>query len=115
MQEAERTAVSKGVHIPKLEVDIIEFVVSFGLNRVFRRVLMFSPGVLTFQEFAMQEALPLATLQSAVLEFLRGRDDVAVFGAQAVNAYVSELTSGPLRNCRRHSASRKCWSSRQRI
>jgi hypothetical protein len=25
-----------------------------------------------------------------VLEFLRGRDDVALFGAQAVNAYVSE-------------------------
>lgn len=51
---------------------------------------MFSPGVLTFQEFVMQESLPLATLQSAVLEFLRGRDDVAVFGAQAVNAYVHE-------------------------
>ena len=51
---------------------------------------MFDAGVLTFQEFAMQESLPLATLQGAILEFLRGRDDVAVFGAQAVNAYVSE-------------------------
>jgi len=51
---------------------------------------MFSPGVLTFQEFAMRESLPLATIQNAVLEFLRGRDDVAVFGAQAVNAYVHE-------------------------
>jgi len=51
---------------------------------------MFSPGMLTFQEFAMQETLPLATLQNAVLEFLRGRDDAAVFGAQAVNAYVAE-------------------------
>ena len=51
---------------------------------------MFSPGVLTFREFAMQETLPLATLQNAVLEFLRGRDDAAVFGAQAVNAYVHE-------------------------
>ena len=38
----------------------------------------------------MQEPLPLATIQNAVLEFLRGRDDAAVFGAQAVNAYVSE-------------------------
>lgn len=38
----------------------------------------------------MQEALPLATIQQAVLEFLRDRDDVAVFGAQAVNAYVAE-------------------------
>lgn len=51
---------------------------------------MFDAGVLTFQEFAMQEPLPLATVQGAILEFLRGRDDVAVYGAQAVNAYVSE-------------------------
>jgi hypothetical protein len=52
--------------------------------------VVFSPGVLTFQEFAKQETLPLATIQNAVLEFLRGRDDVVVFGAQAVNAYVHE-------------------------
>ncbi len=38
----------------------------------------------------MQETLPLATIQNAVFEFLRGREDVAVFGAQAVNAYVQE-------------------------
>lgn len=38
----------------------------------------------------MSEALPLATIQGAVLEFLRGRDDAVVFGAQAVNAYVPE-------------------------
>src|SRR6185436_21085270 len=44
----------------------------------------------TFQEFIMSETLPLATIQEAVLEFLRGRDDVVVFGAQAVNAYVDE-------------------------
>jgi hypothetical protein len=50
----------------------------------------FVPDMLTFQEFAMQEPLPLATIQRAVLEFLRDRDDVAVFGAQAVNAYVAE-------------------------
>jgi len=47
-------------------------------------------GVLTFKEFAMREPLPLATIHDAVLEFLRGRDDVVVFGATAVNAYVSE-------------------------
>lgn len=47
-------------------------------------------GVLTFKEFAMREQLPLATIHDAVLEFLRGRDDVVVFGAQAVNAYVDE-------------------------
>jgi hypothetical protein len=51
---------------------------------------MFDTGSLTFQEFIMSEALPLATIQEAVLEFLRGRDDAVVFGAQAVNAYVPE-------------------------
>ncbi len=38
----------------------------------------------------MREPLPLATIHDAVLEFLRGRDDAVVFGATAVNAYVSE-------------------------
>jgi hypothetical protein len=52
--------------------------------------MMLNAGVLTFQEFAMREPLPLATLHEAVLEFLRGRNDVVVFGATAVNAYVSE-------------------------
>jgi hypothetical protein len=51
---------------------------------------MFNAGTLTFQEFIMGETLPLATIQEAVLEFLRGRDDAVVFGAQAVNAYVQE-------------------------
>lgn len=51
---------------------------------------MFDTGSLTFQEFMMSETLPLATIQEAVLEFLRGRDDAVVFGAQAVNAYVPE-------------------------
>jgi len=51
---------------------------------------MLNAGVLTFKEFAMREPLPLATIHGAVLEFLRGRDDVVVFGATAVNAYVSE-------------------------
>ncbi len=51
---------------------------------------MFGDGSLTFQEFAMGEPLPLATIQDAVLEFLQGREDAAVFGAQAVNAYVDE-------------------------
>jgi hypothetical protein len=51
---------------------------------------MFNADVLTFREFAMREELPLSTLQNAVLEFLRDRDDIVVFGAQAVNAYVGE-------------------------
>ena len=38
----------------------------------------------------MREQLPLATIHEAVLDFLRGRNDVVVFGAQAVNAYVDE-------------------------
>ena len=38
----------------------------------------------------MREPLPLATIHEAVLEFLRGRTDIAVFGATAVNAYVDE-------------------------
>src|SRR3982074_3432973 len=51
---------------------------------------MLNAGTLTFEEFAMREELPLATIHEAVLDFLRGRDDAAVFGAQAVNAYVGE-------------------------
>ena len=45
---------------------------------------MFNTGTLTFREFMMREPLPLATIQNAVLEFLRQRDDAVVFGAQAV-------------------------------
>jgi len=52
--------------------------------------MMIGADVITFREFAMREPLPLATIQKAVLEFLRGRDDAVIFGAQAVNAYVSE-------------------------
>ncbi len=38
----------------------------------------------------MREPLPLSKIHQAVLAFLQGRDDVVLFGAQAVNAYVSE-------------------------
>lgn len=51
---------------------------------------MLNAGVLTFQEFAMRETLLLSTIHESVLEFLQGRKDVVLFGAQAVNAYVSE-------------------------
>ncbi|MCW5861337.1 MAG: hypothetical protein KIS63_23765, partial [Caldilineales bacterium] len=51
---------------------------------------MLNADVLTFREFVMQESLPLSVIHSAVLEFLRGRVDVVIFGAQAVNAYVAE-------------------------
>ncbi len=47
---------------------------------------MLNADVLTFKEFMMHEPLPLSTLHRAVLDFLRRRDDVVLFGAQAVNA-----------------------------
>jgi hypothetical protein len=47
-------------------------------------------GALTFREFAMQEPVPLATIQAAILELVRSRDDAVLFGAQAVNAYCDE-------------------------
>lgn len=51
---------------------------------------MINADVLTFQEFVMRESLPLSKIHQAVLEFLQGRTDVVLFGAQAVNAYVDE-------------------------
>ena len=51
---------------------------------------MLNAGVLTFQEYAMREPLPLATIHEELLDFLNGRTDIVLFGAQAVNAYVSE-------------------------
>lgn len=51
---------------------------------------MFTPAALTFREFMTHESFPLATLHQAVLEFLRERNDVVLFGVQAVNVYVEE-------------------------
>jgi len=51
---------------------------------------LFGDGPLTFREFIMREPVPLAQIHDAVLEFLRGRDDAVLYGAQAVNAYVDE-------------------------
>lgn len=51
---------------------------------------MLNADVLTFREFVMHEPLPLSKIHQTVLEFLQGRSDVVLFGAQAVNAYVSE-------------------------
>jgi len=51
---------------------------------------MFGDGSLTFREFAMRKPVPLATIYDAVLEFFRGGDGAAVFGAQAVNAQVDQ-------------------------
>lgn len=49
---------------------------------------MLGDGALCFHEYAVREPLPLARIQRAILEFLIHRDDVVLFGAQAVNAYV---------------------------
>ncbi|MGC1247333.1 MAG: hypothetical protein WA865_14050, partial [Spirulinaceae cyanobacterium] len=51
---------------------------------------MLSADALSFQEFMNRESLSIATLHGAVFEFLRNRQDVVVFGAQAVNAYTGE-------------------------
>lgn len=51
---------------------------------------MFGDGALAFREFAMKEPLPLARIQDAIFEFLRGRDDAVMLGAQAVNAYAKQ-------------------------
>jgi hypothetical protein len=56
---------------------------------------MFGTDILTLQEFIKQEPLPLATVQTAVLEFLRNRIDVVIFDAHAVNVYVSEPRMTP--------------------
>jgi len=53
-------------------------------------VMVLSADALSFQEFMNRESFPLAILQGAVFDFLRDRQDVVVFGAQAVNAYVGE-------------------------
>jgi hypothetical protein len=57
---------------------------------LFEEVIMIVDGSLTFREFIMNEATPLAIVHNSVLEFLRGRVDAVLFGAQAVNAYVDE-------------------------
>jgi hypothetical protein len=45
---------------------------------------------LTFREIVMNDPLPKGTIQQAVIDFLDGREDAAIFGAMAVNAYVDE-------------------------
>jgi hypothetical protein len=51
---------------------------------------MFGDGSLTFREFATREPYPLAMVHDAVLDFMRGRDDVVLCGSQAINAYIDD-------------------------
>lgn len=43
--------------------------------------------MLSLSEYIMQEPLPLAVLHEAILDFCRGREDVCVFGAQALSRH----------------------------
>jgi hypothetical protein len=43
--------------------------------------------MLTLTEFLMHEPVPLHHVHEAIFEFCRGRSDVVIFGAQAVNVY----------------------------
>jgi hypothetical protein len=45
---------------------------------------------LTFREIVMNDPLPKGAIQQAVIDFLKGREDAAIFGAMAVNVYVDE-------------------------
>jgi stage V sporulation protein SpoVS len=45
--------------------------------------------MLTSAEYHMKERVPLAAVHEAIFEFCRDRADVVIFGAQAVNQYVS--------------------------
>jgi hypothetical protein len=51
---------------------------------------MIGESPVSLREFLMQEPLPLTVIHDAVLEYLQGRDDAVLFGAQAVNAYSGE-------------------------
>jgi hypothetical protein len=52
--------------------------------------MTFVADTINFREIVMKEPLPLATIQTAVIDFVRGRNDCVLFGAQAVNVYVTE-------------------------
>jgi hypothetical protein len=58
-----------------------------GDQRYDHAVLLFD-APLTLREYVTHEEVPLATIFREVFTFIAGRDDVVVFGAHAVNAYV---------------------------
>lgn len=45
---------------------------------------------LTFREIVMHDPLPIGMIQQEVVNFLSGREDAAIYGAMAVNAYIDE-------------------------
>jgi hypothetical protein len=46
--------------------------------------------MLTATEYLMRETVPLYRVHEAIFDFCRGRSEVTIFGAQAVNIYVPE-------------------------
>jgi hypothetical protein len=52
--------------------------------------MMLADTGLTFREIVMNDPLPKGMIQQAIFDFLNGREDAAIFGAMAVNAYVDE-------------------------
>jgi hypothetical protein len=46
--------------------------------------------MLTATEYTMREPLPLYRVHEAIFDFCRGRSELTIFGAQAVNIYVPE-------------------------
>src|SRR6266545_4496334 len=49
-----------------------------------------SIAMLTATEYLMRESLPLYRVHEAIFDFCRGRSELTIFGAQAVNIYVPE-------------------------
>lgn len=70
---------------------------------------------LTFREIVMNDPLPKGVLQQAIFDFLQGRDDAAVFGAMAVNAYVDERRMTEDVDVVTTNASELCASLQQRL
>jgi len=54
-------------------------------------LLLSNDSPLAFKEFVMREGVPLSQIHHLVLSYLKDRTDIAIFGAQAVNAYVDEF------------------------
>lgn len=70
---------------------------------------------LTFREIVMNDPLPKGVLQQAIFDFLQGRDDTAVFGAMAVNAYVDERRMTEDVDVVTTSAAELCEALQQRL
>ncbi|MDH3603776.1 MAG: nucleotidyl transferase AbiEii/AbiGii toxin family protein, partial [Candidatus Tectomicrobia bacterium] len=54
------------------------------------RRIIFGTDMFTLSEFVMGETLSIGAIHQSVFQFLQGRTDLAVYGAQAVNAYVTD-------------------------